>query len=86
MDVGSYEVPGRLLEGAGTSDESVLLIDIGGSTGHGLFEFRRKWPQAPGRLILQEIPDVVARVGNAPLGLSIEVMEHDFFTVQPVYG
>lgn len=86
MDVRSYDIPGSLLESAETNDKSILLVDIGGSVCHDLVEFHRKWPQAPGRLVLQERPEVAARVRTASLNPSIEVMEHDFFTVQPVQG
>lgn len=85
MDVGFYDVP-SLIHHAETGEDHALLVDVGGSVGHDLSEFRRKWPQAAGRLVLQDLPEVLAQAKNANLHPSIELMEHDFFTEQPVKG
>lgn len=84
MDVGFYDVPG--LVSAEISNSDVLLVDMGGSVGHDLSEFRRKWPNAPGRLVLQDLAEVLAHARTKSLHPSIELMEHDFFTEQPVKG
>lgn len=84
MDVGFYDVPGLINVDIGEQD--ALLVDMGGSVGHDLSEFRRKWPQASGRLVLQDLPEVVAQAKTMSLHPSIELMEHDFFTEQPVKG
>jgi hypothetical protein len=83
MDIGFYDVE-SLFSNVGQDD--VLLVDVGGSMGHDLSEFRRKWSGAPGRLVLQDLPDVVAQARTMQLNPSIEVMEHDFFTEQPIKG
>lgn len=84
MDQGFYPVMERLVEGAGIEDQDVLLVDMGGSIGHDLSEFRRKWPDAPGRLVLQDLPQVIQ--GAKGLHSSIEPMAHDFFREQPIKG
>jgi hypothetical protein len=84
MDQGFYPVMERLVEGAGIEDQDVLLVDMGGSIGHDLSEFRRKWPDAPGRLVLQDLPQVIQ--GAKGLHSSIELMAHDFFREQPIKG
>lgn len=83
MDVGFYDVPSLF---SNVAQDDVLLVDVGGSMGHDLSEFRRKWSDAPGRLILQDLPDVVAQAKSGQLHPSIEAMEHDFFTEQPIKG
>lgn len=84
MDEGFYPVQRQLIDGTGIANQDVLLVDMGGSFGHDLAEFCRKWPNVPGRLVLQDLPEVVSFVNG--LHPSIEVMSHDFFTYQPVQG
>ncbi|KAJ5089581.1 hypothetical protein N7532_008265 [Penicillium argentinense] len=84
MDVGFYDVP-RLVK-MDVGDKDALLVDVGGSVGHDLSEFRRKWPDASGRLVLQDLPEVLEQARSMSLHESIEIMEHDFITEQPVKG
>lgn len=62
----------------------VLIVDIGGANGRDLEVFRKKFPQAPGRMILEDRPLAVAEAkfsaGN------MEALAYDFFTPQPVKG
>ena len=67
----------------GTDD--VLLIDIGGNLGHDLMTFKNGFPDVTGRLILQDLPNVIATVSPETSG-AIETMGYDFFTEQPVKG
>lgn len=82
MDPGFYPVRERLIDGAAIKQDDVLLVDVGGSFGHDLLDFRRKWPHIPGRLVLQDLPEVISAVKD--LHPSIEITAHDFFTEQPV--
>ncbi|OQE47057.1 hypothetical protein PENCOP_c001G01827 [Penicillium coprophilum] len=84
VDPGFYPVQEQLVDGVTIGKDDVLLVDVGGSFGHDLSDFRRKWPGAPGRLVLQDLPEVVVSVQD--LHPSIEVTGHDFFTEQPVKG
>jgi len=101
MDPTFYPVEERLFEGVDTTDDTALLVDVGGSFGHDLEEFRcvailtwshwstnktsrSKYPNAPGRLVLQDLPDVIDSIQN--LHPKIERMKHDFLTEQPVKG
>ncbi|KAG2419495.1 hypothetical protein HFD88_004291 [Aspergillus terreus] len=73
----------------GPSDGStVLFVDIGGSRGHQSIALRQRYPDLPGRVVVQDIPHVVAEVTANPLpGFeNIEIMEHDMFTPQPLKG
>ncbi|KAI2895241.1 hypothetical protein CBS63078_4256 [Aspergillus niger] len=63
---------------------SILMVDIGGSQGQDLLAFRSAFPDLPGRLILQDLPHVVADA-ELPDGV-IESQGYDFFTEQPVKG
>lgn len=84
MDNGFYPVKENLLEGAKTGPEDALIVDVGGNKGHDLAEFRAKWPEAQGRLILQDQPHVLQEIES--LHPTIEPTSHDFFTEQPVKG
>ena len=64
----------------------VLLVDVGGGHGHDLRDFRANFPDAGGRLVLQDLPAAIKEArGNNENG-GIELMEHDFFTPQPIKG
>ncbi|EFR03753.1 O-methyltransferase [Nannizzia gypsea CBS 118893] len=77
----------RLTDDVSIGENDVILIDIGGGQGHDISRFRRDWPDIPGRLILQDLPGVIAQAKTkALLHPSIETMEHDFFTKQPIKG
>ncbi|KAK3291164.1 S-adenosyl-L-methionine-dependent methyltransferase [Chaetomium fimeti] len=93
MDADFYPVQARLIQGLDTAPTTatphnpVLLVDIGGGLGHDLAEFRRKHPRAPGRLVLQDVPAVIAQTGpSAGLDAAIETMVYDFHTEQPIVG
>lgn len=81
MDPGFY--PTEQL-GLAVKADDVLLVDVGGGLGHDLEELKAKHPQLPGRLVLQDRPEVVRQVQHVSKG--IELMEHDFFTEQPIKG
>ena len=82
MDEGFYPVSERL-EGVGEGE--VLLVDVGGATGHDLAEFHHKCPTISGKLILQDQTEAISSIqeGERP-GIACTV--HDFFTPQPVKG
>ena len=87
MDPEVYPVQANLIFGFNnqSSDPNgpVMLVDIGGGYGHDLAEFRSKYPDAPGRLILQDL----ARVLDEDAGqAAFERMSYDFLTPQPVKG
>jgi SAM-dependent methyltransferase len=82
-----YPVQRRLVEGRKEGDASAL-VDIGGGTGQLLQEFRRDFPQYSGKLILQELPEVIAAAQDLGVGedQQIDLQVHDFFKPQPVRG
>ncbi|KAK2756215.1 hypothetical protein FQN54_005623 [Arachnomyces sp. PD_36] len=85
MDHGFFPVEEQLIDGARTGDEDIFVVDVGGGLGHDLMEFGRKWPNTPGRLILQDQAYVIDDA-KPNLHKSIEPMVHDFFTEQPAKG
>ena len=63
--------------------EGTLVVDIGGARGHELQAIRQKFPNLPGRLILQDLPETVKQ---APTDVGFEPQVHDFFTPEPIIG
>ena len=68
----------------GGKDDDVLMVDIAGGAGYDLESFRRWFPHLPGRLILQDVPNVIDSLTN--LHEDITPMKYDFFTPQPIKG
>lgn len=68
----------RVLTGASS-------VDVGGGQGHDLAEFRARFPDVEGRLVLQDQASTLDRAGGI-VPTDVEVMAHDFFTEQPVKG
>ncbi|KAJ6186227.1 hypothetical protein N7519_007528 [Penicillium mononematosum] len=83
MDGNFYPVE-TLIEGAKTGEEDVFIVDVGGNKGHDLEEFISKWPNTPGRLILQDQPHVLKDIKS--LNPAIKSMVHDFYQEQPIKG
>ena len=80
-----FPVQERIIDGfdPSQSGSDVLLIDIGGGEGHYIRAFHNKLPQAPGRLILQDL-HAEKYAEDWPYG--IERMKYSFFNPQPVQG
>lgn len=60
-----------------------VYVNIGGGIGHQCAEFKEKFPNLPGRVILQDMPHSIAKALPTP---GVENMVHDFFTPQPIKG
>ncbi|KAG4220086.1 hypothetical protein PC116_g31435 [Phytophthora cactorum] len=82
VDPGFYPVSERLVEGFNSEYSDVFLVDVGGGKGHDLHELKAKYPQIPGKLILQDRPAVISTVSDG--SSSFEAISHDFFTAQPI--
>jgi demethylsterigmatocystin 6-O-methyltransferase len=66
-----------------SSDDGVLLVDVGGGRGEILNEVRRARPDLTGEIIVQDLPKEIE--GGKPAD-GIQSMAYDFFTPQPVTG
>ncbi|KAI1372862.1 putative sterigmatocystin 8-O-methyltransferase precursor [Hypoxylon crocopeplum] len=72
----------------GTTESTPLFVDVGGAVGHQCVAFKHRFPNLPGRIILQEQAHVISQVKENPLpGFEgIEAEPYDFFTPQPIKG
>ncbi|KAM0809000.1 putative S-adenosyl-L-methionine-dependent methyltransferase [Seiridium cardinale] len=65
-------------------DSEVLLVDVGGSQGGDIIAFHEAHPEQAGRLVLQDLPGVIANCQGLPA--KVEATGYDFFQEQPVKG
>jgi len=80
-DEGAYPVKERL----GSAEEGeVLVVDIGGGTGHDLLGLKSRYPNLKGRLVLEELPYLISQLTDKLDG--VELVEHDFYKPQPIKG
>jgi hypothetical protein len=68
------------------SDTSVLMVDIGGGKGHDMVTFLRKFPDAKGRFILEDLPNVIDDYDPKEGHERIECIKCDMRLSQPVKG
>ncbi len=79
-----FPVEHNVLQGAEEDETAVLIVDVAGGRGHDLEAFRRKFPHAKGRMILQDLPSVIDDIQD--LDPHIERLTHDMFLPQPIRG
>jgi hypothetical protein len=82
MDPGC--VPVAEILGTNYTQRMCFCYDVGGGNGYDIAELYQKHPNLPGRLTLQDLPDVIASVKDLPK--PVEPMAYDFFTEQPIKG
>ncbi|KAI4145643.1 MAG: hypothetical protein L6R39_003737, partial [Caloplaca ligustica] len=63
--------------------DDILLVDVGGNRGHDLVNIRAKHPRLVGKMVVQDLPSVVAHA-SFPSDSNITAMPHDFFSPQPI--
>lgn len=68
------------------SQDSPLIVDVGGSVGHDLIALHESHPELDGRLILMDLPGPIRNAKRSLLPAAIETVEYDFFTPQPIVG
>lgn len=81
----SYPIADRLASGLKQDSDAVLMIDIGGGRGHELQEFKARHGALPGRMIVQDLPQVIADIDRESIQ-GLEVSEYDFFEEQHIKG
>ena len=80
-----YPVEARLSDAFDKSEDTVLIVDIGGGGGHVLQDYVSQRGRRKNRLIVQDLPAALGAAEKLqPFG--IEAMPYDFFTQQPVKG
>jgi hypothetical protein len=68
-----------------TTDETVLLVDVGGGRGQATTQIKELCKNIKGRIILQDLPEVINDITET-LPAGIEKIPYDFFTPNPIQG
>ena len=79
-----FLVNDQFTTGIRSDPRAVLIVDVGGSHGHDLFKFKEQYPDLPGRLILQDLPETINSLSGELSG--IEPMAYNFYVPQPIKG
>ncbi|KAI0003924.1 O-methyl transferase B [Xylariaceae sp. FL0662B] len=66
-----------------TDPEQPLYVNISGGIGENCAQFRQRYPDVRGRIILQDLPATIAQSLPTP---GVEKMAHDYLQPQPVKG
>lgn len=77
-----YPAAERIAQSTSITCDDVLIVDVGGGKGHDLLRFRERFPSVSGKLVCQDLPQTFSSMDLQPE--SIVMMEHDFFTEQPI--
>ncbi|KAF2164143.1 hypothetical protein M409DRAFT_56850 [Zasmidium cellare ATCC 36951] len=63
----------------------IMMVDVGGGSGHQCFALRAAFPQLRGKMVVQDITVMVDMIDKEEASaIDLEPMAHDFFTPQPV--
>lgn len=77
----------QILAGVDKNPERVLLVDIGGVRGHDLMLFQKRFPDAPGKLVLEDLLSVIDEATPELDACGIQGVKYDFFKEpNPVKG
>ncbi|KAI0389948.1 S-adenosyl-L-methionine-dependent methyltransferase [Xylariaceae sp. FL0594] len=85
LDVVDFE---KEFAAQGVDESTPVFVDIGGAMGHQCIALRKRYPNLTGRVILQDLDQVIQQVKARPLpGFEgIETQSYSFFTPEPVKG
>lgn len=64
--------------------ERALFVDVGGGFGTQSIAFKKKYPDLPGRVILEDLPETVEQAAKQLSG--VETQAQDFFQPQVIKG
>jgi hypothetical protein len=73
-----------LLDGASGDPESVLFVDVAGGEGHDIEAFHHAFPDAPGKLVLQDLGPTIDNIKSLDKAVTRE--KNDFFAKQTITG
>ena len=66
------------------NQDDVLIVDVGGGRGHELHALKSAFPDARGRMVVQDLSETIE--GISSLAPGIEAMIFNFFNSQPIKG
>lgn len=79
-----FSVKERIVDGFDANQSDVMLVDVAGGRGHDIAAFHQRFPNAPGRLVVEDQPHVIDDIRD--LDSAIERVKFDLFDKQPIIG
>ena len=79
-----YSVDRILIDDQNSKESNVFVLDIAGCGGYDLSSCAKRYPDVPGRLILQDVPDVINNLENSHE--DVKRMIYNVVTLQPMEG
>ncbi|PGH27028.1 hypothetical protein AJ80_01213 [Polytolypa hystricis UAMH7299] len=79
-----FPVKEQVIDGFNKEEGDVLLVDVAGGRGHDIGAFHKAFPDAPGRLVVEDLPHVVDDIQN--LDPAVERVKINMFEGQPIKG
>ncbi|MCJ1239018.1 hypothetical protein MMC14_007011, partial [Varicellaria rhodocarpa] len=76
-----YLIEERLVEGFENEPQATLFVDVGAGYGYMVAGLRKMMPDLPGRVIAQDLPNMIQIAPKAP---GVEMQIYNFFTEQPI--
>jgi hypothetical protein len=70
----------------GVDPDVPFMVDVGGGLGHDLMGLAGRYPDVKMKLVVEDLPSVIAEAREEKLDSRIELVEHDFFQRNPVKG
>lgn len=77
---------GDILERDPCGDNDVAIVDVGGGRGQALETIREDWPTIKGRMVLQDLPNVIEDARTKGVPPFIETIPGSFFEGQSIKG
>ena len=77
---------GDVLERDPVEEKGVAIVDVGGGRGQALETVREEWPSIKGRMILQDLPNVIEDAVSKGVPDFIETISMSLFEAQKTPG
>jgi hypothetical protein len=79
-----FPVKEQIIDGFDAGKGDVLLVDVAGGRGHDIEALHKKFPDHPGRLVVEDLPHVIDDIKS--LDSAVEKVKFDLFAKQSVEG
>lgn len=63
--------------------ERALFVDVGGGYGTQAIAFQKQYPNLPGKVIIEDLPETVKQLAQHPV---VQALAQDFFQPQTIKG
>lgn len=79
----AYPLSDKIENGIQLSADRPLFVDVGGGFGPQSIAFKKRWPDLPGRVIIEDLSATIEQAQKYP---GVKTLAQDFFEPQKVKG